>query len=221
MLFGCSGWTCAPSDVGMTVSVIAKRHSSHCEKSLPIPAASEIAPPTATGRAGVGAGGNNCGRAPDARPPRLACARAGGTPRAAQPHLEPDILTALTILNEAGSDMSKWKTEHHFVSWLRLCPDNTPKRAGPVQAPKARPLEGTAVRSKQKGQQSFLCCPRGLYPPPGTSPNLPDFHCTSPSSGWTSPRRSLRLSSERTVQRRAGSGRRHLRWSRSHVRRSG
>jgi transposase len=20
--------------------------------------------------------------------------------------------------------MSKWKTEHHFVSWLRLCPDN-------------------------------------------------------------------------------------------------
>jgi len=20
--------------------------------------------------------------------------------------------------------MSKWQTEHHFVSWLRLCPDN-------------------------------------------------------------------------------------------------
>jgi transposase len=34
-----------------------------------------------------------------------------------------DIMTAMTILSEAGSDMSKWKTEHHFVSWLRLCPD--------------------------------------------------------------------------------------------------
>jgi len=28
------------------------------------------------------------------------------------------------ILSEAGWDMSKWETEDHFVSWLRLCPDN-------------------------------------------------------------------------------------------------
>ena len=35
-----------------------------------------------------------------------------------------DVMTAATILSEAGSDMSKWETEHHFVSWLRLCPDN-------------------------------------------------------------------------------------------------
>ena len=35
-----------------------------------------------------------------------------------------DVMTAMTILSEAGWDMSKWKTEHHFVSWLRLCPDN-------------------------------------------------------------------------------------------------
>jgi len=35
-----------------------------------------------------------------------------------------DVTTAMTILSEAGCDMSKWKTEHHFVSWLRLCPDN-------------------------------------------------------------------------------------------------
>ncbi len=35
-----------------------------------------------------------------------------------------DVLTAMTILSEAGSDMSKWATENHFVSWLRLCPDN-------------------------------------------------------------------------------------------------
>jgi transposase len=35
-----------------------------------------------------------------------------------------DVLTAMTILSEAGWDMSKWETENHFVSWLRLCPDN-------------------------------------------------------------------------------------------------
>jgi len=35
-----------------------------------------------------------------------------------------DVMTATTIFSEAGWDMSKWKTEHHFVSWLRLCPDN-------------------------------------------------------------------------------------------------
>ena len=35
-----------------------------------------------------------------------------------------DVMTATTILSEVGWDMSKWETEHHFVSWLRLCPDN-------------------------------------------------------------------------------------------------
>src|ERR1700680_1551149 len=35
-----------------------------------------------------------------------------------------DVMTATTILSEAGWDMSKWETENHFVSWLRLCPDN-------------------------------------------------------------------------------------------------
>jgi|HubBroStandDraft_1064217.scaffolds.fasta_scaffold129406_1 hypothetical protein len=35
-----------------------------------------------------------------------------------------DVTTTMTILSEAGWDMSKCKTKHHFVSWLRLCPDN-------------------------------------------------------------------------------------------------
>ena len=34
------------------------------------------------------------------------------------------VMTATTILSEVGWDMSKWETEDHFVSWLRLCPDN-------------------------------------------------------------------------------------------------
>jgi transposase len=35
-----------------------------------------------------------------------------------------DVITATTIVSEAGYDMRKWKDEDHFVSWLRLCPDN-------------------------------------------------------------------------------------------------
>ena len=35
-----------------------------------------------------------------------------------------DVMTATTVISEAGYDMRKWQTENHFVSWLRLCPDN-------------------------------------------------------------------------------------------------
>ena len=35
-----------------------------------------------------------------------------------------DVMTAMTVISEAGWDMSKWETEHHFVSWLRLCTEN-------------------------------------------------------------------------------------------------
>jgi transposase len=35
-----------------------------------------------------------------------------------------DVTTAMTVISEVGWDMSKWKTENHFVSWLKLAPDN-------------------------------------------------------------------------------------------------
>jgi transposase len=35
-----------------------------------------------------------------------------------------DVMTAQTLLSEVGFDMSRWKTESHFASWLGLCPDN-------------------------------------------------------------------------------------------------
>jgi len=35
-----------------------------------------------------------------------------------------DVMTAMTIVSEVGWDMTKWKTENNFVSWLKLCPDN-------------------------------------------------------------------------------------------------
>jgi transposase len=33
-------------------------------------------------------------------------------------------ITAQTVLTEVGTDMSKWRTEKHFASWLGLCPNN-------------------------------------------------------------------------------------------------
>ena len=35
-----------------------------------------------------------------------------------------DVMTAQTLVSEVGLDMSRWKTEAHFSSWLGLCPDN-------------------------------------------------------------------------------------------------
>jgi transposase len=34
------------------------------------------------------------------------------------------VMVAQTVVSEVGLDMSRWKTEAHFASWLGLCPDN-------------------------------------------------------------------------------------------------
>ena len=34
------------------------------------------------------------------------------------------VLTGLTLMTELGNDLGAFKTEHHFASWLCLCPDN-------------------------------------------------------------------------------------------------
>jgi hypothetical protein len=35
-----------------------------------------------------------------------------------------NVLVAQTVIAEVGLDMSRWRTEAHFASWLGLCPDN-------------------------------------------------------------------------------------------------
>ena len=35
-----------------------------------------------------------------------------------------DVTVAQTVISEVGFDMTRWKTEAHFASWLGLCPDN-------------------------------------------------------------------------------------------------
>jgi transposase len=51
--------------------------------------------------------------------------------------------TALRLIGECGSDMSKWPTEKHFVSWLCLSPGNK-KSGGKVLSQKTRPTKNRA-----------------------------------------------------------------------------
>ena len=35
-----------------------------------------------------------------------------------------DAYTALKVVGEAGTDMTRWPTDRHFASWLGLSPNN-------------------------------------------------------------------------------------------------
>jgi transposase len=34
------------------------------------------------------------------------------------------VLTAQVLVSEIGLNMTRWRSEKHFASWLGLCPDN-------------------------------------------------------------------------------------------------
>jgi transposase len=57
-------------------------------------------------------------------------------------------LSALGIMAEAGTDMTKWKNHHHFTSWLGVAP-NTKKSGGKIissKVPKKKHYAGQAFR---------------------------------------------------------------------------
>ena len=57
-------------------------------------------------------------------------------------------ISALSIMSEVGLDMTKWKSEHHFTSWLGLAP-NTKKSGGRIissRIPKKKHYAGQAFR---------------------------------------------------------------------------
>jgi hypothetical protein len=56
-----------------------------------------------------------------------------------------DLNTALPILAEIGTDMSKWATEKHFTSWLGLCPQHR----GSARRIKDRRIRGGANRASR------------------------------------------------------------------------
>lgn len=57
-----------------------------------------------------------------------------------------DDNTALVILSEIGSDMSKWPTEKHFTSWLGLCPQHQGS-AGKIKSRRVRRGSNLAARA--------------------------------------------------------------------------
>jgi transposase len=64
-------------------------------------------------------------------------------------------LSALSIMSEVGTDMSKWKNEHHFTSWLGLAP-NTKISGGKV-------ISSRIMKKKHYAGQAFRMAANGLY----------------------------------------------------------
>ena len=64
-------------------------------------------------------------------------------------------ISALTILSEVGTDMSKWKNEHFFTSWLGLAP-NTKKSGGKV-------ISSRIMKKKHHAGQAFRMAASSLY----------------------------------------------------------
>lgn len=63
-------------------------------------------------------------------------------------------LSTLTILSEVGSDLSKWKTQNHFTSWLGLAP-NTKISGGKV-------ISSRIKKKKHHAGQAFRMAANGL-----------------------------------------------------------
>lgn len=65
-----------------------------------------------------------------------------------------NTLTAITIISEVGLDMSKWKTEKHFTSWLGLAPDNKIS-GGKILKTGTKKIKSRASRALRQAAQSL------------------------------------------------------------------
>jgi transposase len=63
-----------------------------------------------------------------------------------------DDSTALVVLSEIGTDMSKWSTEKHFTSWLGLCPQHRGS-AGKIKSRRVRRGSNGAARALRLAAQ--------------------------------------------------------------------
>lgn len=64
-------------------------------------------------------------------------------------------ISALTIMSEVGTDMTKWKNEHHFTSWLGLAP-NTKISGGKI-------ISSRIMKKKHHAGQAFRIAANSLY----------------------------------------------------------
>jgi transposase len=63
-----------------------------------------------------------------------------------------DESTALVLLSETGTDMSKWPTEKHFTGWLGLCPQHRGS-AGKIKNRRIRRGANRAARAFRMAAQ--------------------------------------------------------------------
>jgi transposase len=83
----------------------------------------------------------------DARPPLF---RVAGVDLTAIEGLDEN--TALVLLSEIGTDLSRWPTEKHFASWLGLCPHHKIS-GGKVLSRKVRPSANRAATALRLAAQ--------------------------------------------------------------------
>lgn len=69
--------------------------------------------------------------------------------------------TIFTTLSETGVDMSHWRTEKHFCSWLCLCPNNKIS-GGKVLSTKTRKTKSRANKALRQAAQSLHRSPSYL-----------------------------------------------------------
>lgn len=65
------------------------------------------------------------------------------------------VKTILTVISEIGTDMSKWKTSKHFVSWLRLCPN--PQISG------GKVLRNKSMQTSNRVSKAFRIAAQSLH----------------------------------------------------------
>ena len=64
-----------------------------------------------------------------------------------------DVLLAQDILAEVGRDMSPWRTDKHFASWLGLAPNNKAS-AGKIKSRHSKPTNNRANKAFRLAAQS-------------------------------------------------------------------
>ncbi len=72
-----------------------------------------------------------------------------------------DTNTALKVISEIGTDMSRWPTEKHFTSWLCLCPGNK-KSGGKVLSSKTRRSKNRAAAALRVAAQTLERSPTAM-----------------------------------------------------------
>ncbi|MBM3981607.1 MAG: IS110 family transposase [Planctomycetes bacterium] len=91
-----------------------------------------------------------------------------------------DVIHALTLVSELGTDFTKWPTVKHFTSWLGLCP-NFRKTGGKVQSSRTR-------LGKNRAAGALRLAVWGLMRSTATWGRT----CVASAGGWARRRRSRR-----------------------------